>query len=92
MARPLLQTHMLARAAKALGGVEPLARALGLSQVRLTLYEEGFQLLPQPLFLKLVDLLVNEEVARLGEQQLARTHGGPAHDQKSANGKNTRRN
>ena len=69
MAVTSLQAYALARAVDVLGGVEQLARRLSISQTRLKLYAKNVQPLPGPLFLQIVDVLVDGEVARLLKEQ-----------------------
>lgn len=72
MAGKTMQVYALARAAEILGGAARLARRLGISQTRLSLYLDGVERLPQPLFLKLVDVLSDAEMKKLAEEHLAR--------------------
>lgn len=65
MADKTLQAYALARVAKVLGGDEPLARRLGISQPKLKLYLEDLDTLPQALFLKIVDVLVDDQITKI---------------------------
>jgi hypothetical protein len=49
---------LLHRAAEQLGGVEELARYLQVSEVRVRIWQRGAIPLPDDIFLRLVDLLI----------------------------------
>ena len=71
MSGKTLQSYALARAATILGGEEPLARRLGISHTKLDLYLEDVDTLPQELFLKIVDVLVDDQMAKIAEDKSA---------------------
>ena len=55
------------RAAERAGGMDALAGKLNVSSTRLRLYADGLQPTPIALFLKVVDILLDYDVAHLGE-------------------------
>lgn len=61
MADKTLHIRALARAAQVLADVEALASRLGISQAKLKAYLEGVAPLPQVLFLKVVDIVTDEQ-------------------------------
>lgn len=69
MAAKTLQVYALAHGAKVLGGVEPLARRLGISQTKLKRYLENLDTLPQALFVKIVDFSVDDQIAKVAEKR-----------------------
>lgn len=85
MAGKSLQAYAIARAATILGGAEALARCLSISQSRLKLYLDDLERLPQALFLKVVDVLSDDEMAKLAKEHLARTNNGEARPRKNGN-------
>ena len=57
MSTPEARRRLLEQAAARLGGVEQLAKMLGVTQRAMKLYLDGAASLPDGLFLRLVDLL-----------------------------------
>ena len=57
MSTPEARRRLLEQAATRLGGVEQLAKKLGVTQRAMKLYVDGGAALPDALFLRLVDLL-----------------------------------
>jgi hypothetical protein len=57
MSTPEARRRLLEQAATRLGGVEQLAKKLGVTQRAMKLYVDGGAPLPDALFLRLVDLL-----------------------------------
>jgi hypothetical protein len=57
MSTPEARRRLLEQAATRLGGVEQLAKKLGVTQRAMKLYLDGVAPLPDALFLRLVDLL-----------------------------------
>lgn len=82
-----LYIRALVRAAKLLGSVEALARHLGVSQTRLKLYLQGGERVPEALFLRTVDVLVDDETGKLGKELVAQGKGGNAKRNGNRNGK-----
>lgn len=74
MARKSLQARALTRAVEILGAVE-LSRRLGVSQTRLNLYADGFEPMPEALFLRVVDVLVDVQLAELMKPVPAQKNG-----------------
>jgi len=68
MARASLHMYALRRAVDVLGGVAELATRLGLSQTRLNLYLADLAPIPEAVFLRIVDVLTDHEVARLSDE------------------------
>jgi hypothetical protein len=54
----LLHAQLLQRAVEKLGGIEEAARYLGVPEVRMRIWMRGLLALPDDLFLRLVDLLL----------------------------------
>lgn len=69
MARKSIQSHVLRRAVKVLGGEIRAAKLIGVSQPKLGLYLDDVQRTPEAVFVRVVDLLVDNELDRLSEQQ-----------------------
>jgi hypothetical protein len=63
--RETVHTRALQRAAEILGGIESLQSYLGVPQVRLAYWMEGSLTPPPDAFLKVVDLLLVQEMAQL---------------------------
>jgi hypothetical protein len=61
MPPPEATKRLLAHAAARLGGVEPLAKHIGISERLMKLYLEGAQPLPDALFLRIVDLISDDD-------------------------------
>lgn len=61
MPAPEATKGLLEHAAARLGGVEALAKFLGISAWRIKLYLEGAQPLPDALFLRIVDLISDDD-------------------------------
>lgn len=68
--------HALARAVSVIGGIEEAARRLGTSQTGLMLYLEDVQLVPEAVFPRIVDVLLEDELARLSKARFARRGNG----------------
>ena len=75
MSTPEARRRLLEQAATRLGGVEQLAKKLGVTHRAIKLYIEGAVPLPDALFLRLVDLL--------SEQWSSESQPPPARDPKS---------
>ena len=75
-----VHTRAIRRAARYCGGLDPLARRIGVSRARLGLYAEGVEEAPMDVFLAVVDIILDEEVARLGRSHPVRE------DRKSGSG------
>ena len=59
-----LQPTLLRRAVEIVGGREPLCEYLGVSDSRLELWLAARVRLPDPIFLKTVDLVLRDDIAR----------------------------
>ena len=59
--------RVLARAAAKLGGIEPLAERLGISQRLLQYYISGREPVPDSLFLRAIDIILDDVPAILLE-------------------------
>jgi len=59
-----LQPTLLGRATQIVGGTEQLCEYLGVSEARLKLWFSGQGRLPDPIFLKAVDLILRDDIAR----------------------------
>ena len=85
MAGKSLQAYALARAAAILGGAAALATRLSISQTRLKLYLDDLERLPQAVFLKIVDVLSDDEIANLAKEHLVRANSEEARPKKNGN-------
>jgi len=59
-----LQPVLLRRAAEIAGGYIPLCELLGVSEARLKLWLSGAIRLPDPIFVKAVDIVLRDDIAR----------------------------
>ena len=81
MARASLHMYALRRAVGVLGGVTPLAKRLGISQTKVNLYLADLAPVPETVFLRIVDILTEDELMRLSNEakgQPPRGNGGEA--------------
>jgi len=65
-----VHSRAIRRAARYCGSLEALSQRIGVSRTRLGLYAEGVEEAPMDVFLAVVDIILDAEVA-----QLARDHG-----------------
>ena len=63
--RNSVHSRALVRAVKILGGVEALSAHLGTSQAQVVLWMNGHQLPPQHIFLRVVDVLCDNDLAEM---------------------------
>jgi predicted transcriptional regulator len=61
-----VHTRAIRRAARYCGGLDALARRIGVSRARLGLHADGVEEAPMDVFLAVVDIILEEEVAQLG--------------------------
>lgn len=78
-----IYSRAIRRAARYCGGLEALARRIGVSRTRLGLYAEGVEEAPLDLFLAVVDILLEEDMAQLGRDAAANDGTGPAEKPRS---------
>ena len=64
-----LQVTLLKRAADIAGGYERLCMYLGVSEVRCELWRRARLRVPDPVFLKLVDLVLQDDLARAADDR-----------------------
>ena len=69
----------LQRAADSLGGADALAEQLGEEPRRVRLWLKGVLPIPDPLFLRIADVLAERELVALGLQSAASAEGGQSH-------------
>jgi len=67
-----VHSRAIRRAARCCGSLDALATRLGVSRARLGLYAEGVEEAPMDVFLAVVDVILDDEVARLGRAHPAR--------------------
>jgi len=74
-----LQQALIERAAEISGGLGRLGDLLGADAALLARWRVGYARLPEPVFLKLVDIVLTDDVARarVDRRQHARTHALP---------------
>lgn len=65
MAGKTLHAHALLRAIKIAGGVAKTAKRLGISETRLGLYLEDFESTPDAVFLRIIDILADDQLGNL---------------------------
>jgi hypothetical protein len=65
-----VHSRAIRRAARYCGSLDALAQRIGVPRARLGLYAEGIEEAPMDVFLAVVDIILDAEVA-----QLAREHG-----------------
>ena len=63
------QGRMLKRAAEICGGHSCLCAQLGVSEFRLQSWLEGESLLPDPVFLKAADIVLEDDIARAAQDR-----------------------
>ena len=63
--RNSVHCRALVRAAEIMGGVEALSAHLGTSQAQVVLWMNGHQLPPQHIFLRVVDVLCDNNLAEM---------------------------
>lgn len=68
MARKSIQSYVLVRAVKVLGGETRAAKLIGVSQPKLGFYLDDLLHIPEAVFVRVVDLLVENEIDRLSEE------------------------
>lgn len=73
-----LQPVLLRRAAAIVGGYEQLCEALGVSDARLRLWLNGRIRLPDPVFMKAVDIILRDDIARASHDRRQRPRESPA--------------
>ena len=73
-----LQSTLLRRAAQITGGYSQLCEYLGVSEARLRLWLAGSVRLPDPVFLKAVDLVLQDDIARAAHDRRQRPREAPA--------------
>ena len=73
-----LQTTLLKRAAQITGGYAQLCEYLGVSDARLKLWLAARVRLPDPIFLKAVDLILRDDIARACDDRRQRPRDGAA--------------
>jgi hypothetical protein len=73
-----LQATLLKRAAQITGGYAQLCEYLGVSEARLRLWLAGSVRLPDPIFLKAVDLVLQDDIARATHDRRQRPRESPA--------------
>lgn len=67
-----LQATLLERAAQILGSPEELCEYLGVSEARLELWRAARVRLPDPIFLKAVDLVLQDDIERASRDRRQR--------------------
>ena len=72
-----LQSTLLKRAAQITGGYAQLCEYLGVSEARLRLWLAGSVRLPDPIFLKAVDLVLQDDIARAAHDRRQRPRESP---------------
>jgi hypothetical protein len=65
----LLYLTVLRRAIEIKGGEEPLAKALGVGRVRVTLWKTGRLPIPEYIFMALVDVVLRDDVTRAAQDR-----------------------
>ena len=73
-----LQPILLRRAAAITGGYAQLCEALGVSETRLALWLSGRVRLPDPIFMKAVDIVLRDDIARASHDRRQRPRETPA--------------
>jgi hypothetical protein len=73
-----LQPTLLQRASEILGGAEALCEYLGVSHARLQLWRAARIRLPDPIFLKAVDLVLRDDIARAAHDRRRHPRDGQA--------------
>lgn len=73
-----LQPVLLRRAAAIAGGYVQLCEALGVSEARLQLWLVGRIRLPDPIFMKAVDIILRDDIARATHDRRQRPRESPA--------------
>lgn len=67
-----LQPTLLRRAVQIAGGADALCELLGVSDARLQLWLAARVRLPDPIFLKVVDLVLRDDIARAAQDRRQR--------------------
>jgi DNA-binding transcriptional regulator YdaS (Cro superfamily) len=67
-----LQATLLERAAQILGGSQELCEYLGVSEARLELWQAARVRLPDPIFLRAVDLVLRDDIERASHDRRQR--------------------
>lgn len=70
-----LQPTLLKRAIEIVGGREALCEYLGVSETRLNLWLGARVRLPDPIFLRAVDLVLQDDIARASRDRRQRPRG-----------------
>lgn len=82
MARKTLQAYALLRAVNILGGKAEVAKLLRISQTKMNLYLGDLHPVPEAVFLRIIDILVDDELQRLLKarklQHASNGHGAAA--------------
>ena len=76
--RNSVHARALVRAAEILGGVEALGNHLGTSQAQVVLWMNGHQLPPQHIFLRVVDVLCDNNLAEMQNGSAGGSNGKSA--------------
>lgn len=71
-----LQPVLLKRAAQIAGGYAQLCELLGVSETRLKLWLGGTVRLPDPIFVKAVDVVLQDDIARASHDRRHRPRDG----------------
>lgn len=71
-----LQPVLLTRAAEIAGGYAQLCELLGVSEARLKLWLAGTVRLPDPIFVKAVDVVLRDDIARASHDRRHRPREG----------------
>jgi hypothetical protein len=73
-----MQPTLLKRAAQITGGYAQLCEYLGVSEARLKLWLASSVRLPDPIFLKAVDLVLQDDIARAAHDRRQQPREAPA--------------
>jgi hypothetical protein len=79
-----LQPTLLKRAAQITGSYSELCEYLGVSEARLELWRAGRVRLPDPIFLKAVDLVLQDDIARAAHDRRQRPREASARRARSS--------
>ena len=74
------QGRMLKRAAEICGGYAVLAAHLGVSEFKIRRWLEGKAPLPDPVFLKAADIVLEDDIARAAQDRRLNPRTPPAND------------
>ncbi len=66
---------LVQRAAEIVGGFAELCRLLGVSETRMGFWKAGRVRLPDPIFLRLVDLVLQDDIQRASNDRRQRGRG-----------------